>query len=115
MKHCYHRGRFTGGKDPLFCQNCGRSYDVRLCPRHHANPRSAEFCSQCGSPKLSVPQPKVFFGWKVVEFLILIRRLRVLQKYPDDPLRESRKCSTGWSTEAKFHPTMDLISPISSR
>lgn len=43
---------------PLFCNTCGRSYDVKLCPRRHVNPRTAEACSQCGSRDLSIPQPR---------------------------------------------------------
>lgn len=43
----------------MFCNFCGASYSVKLCPRHHINPRSAEACSQCGSRDLSQPQPKV--------------------------------------------------------
>jgi len=69
MKYCYQCGRLTSG-EPLFCQFCGRSYDVKLCPRHHPNPRYAEVCSQCGSRELSTPQPKVSFLWKVVAFLL---------------------------------------------
>src|SRR5438034_11249434 len=68
MKHCYHCGRLTSG-DPLFCNTCGRSFDKKLCPRHHPNPRSAEICSRCGSRELSTPQPKVFFGWRMLEWL----------------------------------------------
>jgi hypothetical protein len=58
MKYCYQCGRMTAG-EPLFCNHCGRSYDVKLCPRQHVNPRSAECCSQCGSRELSTPQPKI--------------------------------------------------------
>lgn len=43
----------------MFCNFCGASYSVKICPRHHINPRSAEACSQCGSRDLSQPQPKV--------------------------------------------------------
>jgi RNA polymerase subunit RPABC4/transcription elongation factor Spt4 len=68
MKHCYHCGRITAG-DPLFCNTCGRSFDKKLCPRHHPNPRSAEICSRCGSRELSTPQPKVSLGWKFLEWL----------------------------------------------
>lgn len=71
MKYCYHCGRLTSG-EPVFCQFCGRSYDVKLCPRLHANPRFAEVCSQCGSRELSTPQPKVSSWWKVLEFLLRI-------------------------------------------
>lgn len=56
MRYCYHCRRITTG-GPLFCNYCGRSYDVKLCPRLHPNPRAAEVCSQCGSSDLSTPQP----------------------------------------------------------
>lgn len=55
--------------DPLYCNFCGRSYDVKLCPRHHPNPRIAEMCSQCGSRDLSTPQPKVSVWWRILEWL----------------------------------------------
>ena len=58
MRYCYQCGHMTAG-EPLFCNKCGRSYDVKLCPRLHANPRSAECCSQCGSRELSTPQPRI--------------------------------------------------------
>jgi len=69
MKFCYSCGHATTG-DPLFCVWCGRSYDVKLCRRHHVNPRYAEACSQCGSRELSTPQPKVSLWWKVLGFLL---------------------------------------------
>jgi hypothetical protein len=71
MRHCYHCGRVTSG-EPLFCNFCGRSYDVKLCPRLHANPRYATVCSLCGSRELSTPQPKVSLWWKVLGFLLQI-------------------------------------------
>ena len=71
MKHCYHCGRVTSG-EPLFCNSCGRSYDVKLCPRLHVNPRYATVCSQCGSRELSTPQPKVSLWWKVLGFVLQI-------------------------------------------
>lgn len=43
----------------MFCNFCGASYSVKICPRQHINPRSAETCSQCGSRDLSGPAPKV--------------------------------------------------------
>jgi hypothetical protein len=58
MKYCYQCGRVTVGK-PLYCNSCGRSYNVKLCPRGHANPRNADVCAQCGSRDLSTPQPRV--------------------------------------------------------
>jgi uncharacterized membrane protein YvbJ len=68
MKFCYQCGRMTAG-EPLFCSSCGRTYDVKLCPRLHANSRHAEVCSQCGSRELSTPQPRVSVWWKVLEFI----------------------------------------------
>jgi len=69
MKYCYQCGRITVGQ-PLFCNFCGRSYDVKLCSGKHVNPRIAEVCSQCGSRDLSTPQPKVSAWWKLGEFLV---------------------------------------------
>ena len=68
MKHCYYCGRITAG-EPLFCNTCGRTFDKKLCPRLHINPRSAEICSRCGSRDLSSPQPKVSLVWKFLEWL----------------------------------------------
>src|SRR5579872_4890024 len=71
MKFCYQCGKASAG-DPLFCTKCGRTYDVRLCPRLHRNSRFAKVCSQCGSRELSHAQPSVSFWWKVLEFLAQI-------------------------------------------
>ncbi len=68
MKYCYECGRITAG-EPLFCNFCGRSYDVKLCSRRHVNPRAAEVCSTCGSRELSTPGPRVSFLWKIIGFL----------------------------------------------
>jgi hypothetical protein len=57
MRYCNHCHRITTG-NPLFCNFCGRSYNLKLCPHRHPNPRSAEICSQCGSRDLSTPQPR---------------------------------------------------------
>jgi hypothetical protein len=69
MKYCYQCGRITAG-EPLFCNFCGRSYDVKLCPRLHVNPRNAEACSQCGSRDFSMPQPKAPLWAPIVQFLL---------------------------------------------
>lgn len=71
MKFCFNCGHSTGG-EPLFCNFCGRSYDVKLCPRKHVNPRFADICSQCGSRELSTPQPKVSLWWKVLGVLLRV-------------------------------------------
>lgn len=57
MRHCSYCRHITAGQ-PLFCMFCARTYDVRLCPRLHANPRRAEVCAQCGSRDLTEPQPR---------------------------------------------------------
>ena len=79
MKYCYQCGKLTAG-EPLFCNFCGRSYDVKLCPRQHPNSRVAEVCSQCGSRELSMPQLRVPIRWRVIAFLlnVLVRILIVL-------------------------------------
>jgi hypothetical protein len=71
MKFCYQCGRMTPG-EPLYCNSCGRSYELKLCPRAHANPRSAEVCSQCGSREFSTPQPRVSVWWKVLELVVKV-------------------------------------------
>ena len=58
MRYCNQCHRLTSG-EPLFCNFCGRSYDSKLCPHRHPNPRNAEICSQCGSRDLSTPHPHV--------------------------------------------------------
>lgn len=70
MKYCYQCGRMTAG-DPLFCNTCGRSYNVKLCPRLHPNPRSAEVCSQCGNRELSQPQPRASFWNRALAYLVI--------------------------------------------
>jgi hypothetical protein len=68
MKYCYECGWTTAG-EPFFCNYCGRSYDVKLCPKLHLNPRLAEACSQCGTRDLSTPQPKIPLRWRIFAFL----------------------------------------------
>src|SRR5260370_27169328 len=58
MRYCNQCRRVTTG-EPLFCNFCGRSYDLKLCPHRHPNPRTAEVCNQCGSRDLSTPHPRV--------------------------------------------------------
>lgn len=67
--YCYNCGHLTPG-EPAFCNFCGRSYDVKRCPRLHANPRNADVCAKCGSRELSRPQPKVPVALKLLAILI---------------------------------------------
>jgi hypothetical protein len=69
MKYCYQCGKMTAG-DPLYCGTCGRTYDVRLCPRAHVNPRGAEVCSKCGSRELSTPQPRIPMSLRLLAILL---------------------------------------------
>lgn len=71
MTYCYQCGQTTGGT-PLFCNFCGRSYDVKLCPSRHVNPRTAEACSRCGSRNLSLPQPRVPLLWQILAVALLL-------------------------------------------
>jgi RNA polymerase subunit RPABC4/transcription elongation factor Spt4 len=75
MKFCYACGRLTPG-EPLFCNSCGKSYGVKLCPRLHVNPRSAEVCSQCASRDLSNPGPRVPLWSRILE--IFLRAVLIL-------------------------------------
>src|ERR1700733_6227625 len=58
MRYCHNCHKTTMG-DPLFCHSCGRTYDAKLCPARHINPRWANVCSQCGSQDLSTPAPRI--------------------------------------------------------
>jgi len=72
MKYCTNCHRITTG-DPLFCNICGNSYNIKLCPRLHPNPRAAQICSQCGSHDLSTPHPKG--GLATIPATLLLRIL----------------------------------------
>lgn len=53
MRYCVYCRGFNQGK-PLYCQYCGRTFDVRICSHcHHLNPQNALTCRNCGSPELS--------------------------------------------------------------
>lgn len=67
MRRCTACFRFQPGRPP-YCANCGRTFDVRLCPRGHRSPRHVSFCAECGSSDLSTatPPPSALFrfsGW----------------------------------------------------
>lgn len=69
MKFCFACGSVTPG-EPLYCSKCGCTYDVKLCPKHHANPRGAEVCAKCGSKDFSKPQPRVPVGLKLLALMM---------------------------------------------
>jgi len=41
--------------EALFCRFCAATFDLKLCPHRHPNPRDARYCTQCGSHELSRP------------------------------------------------------------
>jgi DNA-directed RNA polymerase subunit RPC12/RpoP len=88
MKYCYHCGHTTEGK-PLFCNSCGRTYDVKLCPKLHVNPRLANACSSCGSRLLSMPHPKVPVHWRVAQWVVQVVSAIVLVCLSYPPVREA--------------------------
>jgi RNA polymerase subunit RPABC4/transcription elongation factor Spt4 len=73
MKYCNECGKVTTG-DALYCSHCGRTYDVRLCPRQHVSPRGAEVCLKCGSRELSIPHPAIPIGLRFLFLLVRVLR-----------------------------------------
>lgn len=56
MRRCTQCFRFHAGA-PTFCAHCGRSFNVRICPRGHRSSRHVQYCAECGSAELSTPAP----------------------------------------------------------
>lgn len=56
----------------MFCHYCGRTWQVRLCPRGHENDPDAQFCGICGSADLTeTAGPMPLWIW-LIRFGILI-------------------------------------------
>lgn len=70
MRYCLSCRKVTSG-DPAYCNYCGKSYDVKRCPRGHVNVRGAEVCAACGSRDLSLPQ-RPLSGWHRVFHLAVL-------------------------------------------
>jgi len=71
MLFCTNCHRITLG-EPLFCSFCGRTYNAKLCPHKHPNPRNARVCSQCGSTDFTTPQPKPALWLTPLIFLLSV-------------------------------------------
>jgi RNA polymerase subunit RPABC4/transcription elongation factor Spt4 len=69
MRYCNQCHRLTAG-EPLYCNFCGSSFNVKLCQARHINPRSAEVCAECGSRDLSTPAPRAQFWLAPMLFLL---------------------------------------------
>lgn len=69
MRYCHNCHRLSA-QQPPFCNFCGCTFNVRLCPRLHINPRAARVCSECGSSELSSPQPKIPLLLRPVIFVL---------------------------------------------
>src|SRR3954447_15764946 len=68
MRYCHNCHKVTTG-EPLFCHSCGSTYDAKLCPARHINPRWATVCAQCGSRDLSTPAPRVPLSFRLMLLL----------------------------------------------
>jgi RNA polymerase subunit RPABC4/transcription elongation factor Spt4 len=97
MRYCNACHRITTG-EPLYCNFCGDTFDVKVCPRGHTNPRVSDVCSECGSRDLSTPAPRIGFFTRVFLhsvsvlpgiFLILISLL-LLTGFIEGILKDAR-------------------------
>jgi len=71
MRYCHNCHRVTNG-EPLYCHFCGSSFDAKLCPARHLNPRWAVVCSQCGSRDLSTPAPRIPLWLAPITFVLTL-------------------------------------------
>ena len=71
MRYCHQCHRVTTG-EPLFCNFCGSTYEAKLCPARHINPRTAEVCAECGSRDLSSPAPHLSFWFRALLHLLAL-------------------------------------------
>ena len=56
MKYCSHCRHLNAGR-PRYCQYCGHTFNVKLCPRGHINLPENLVCGECGSHDLTEPAP----------------------------------------------------------
>lgn len=77
MRYCLYCKRINTDH-PLFCQFCGRSFEVRICRScRHINPLEALTCGRCGGRDLSEPAGSpmlwlVFLKWIFWILVILL-------------------------------------------
>lgn len=68
MKYCPHCQQWNHGR-PMRCRYCGRTWNVKLCPSGHLNPRNANFCGECGSGNLSDPTERQSLFIKILKLV----------------------------------------------
>jgi RNA polymerase subunit RPABC4/transcription elongation factor Spt4 len=91
MRFCPHCRRLNPGR-PMICHYCGRTWQVRLCPRGHENPSDSQFCGICGSADLSeTAGPVPFWIWLIriaslIIFIVFIASLRLPEFHLTDQI-----------------------------
>ncbi len=73
MRYCPRCHHFNPGNLPI-CHFCGATWYVRLCPRGHENPPSAQYCGTCGSTDLSETagrRPWLLIAFKLFLWLLV--------------------------------------------
>ena len=91
MRFCPHCRRLNPGR-PMICHYCGRTWQVRLCPRGHENPPDSHFCGICGSADLSeTAGPVPFWIWLIriaslIIFIVFIASLRLPEFHLTDQI-----------------------------
>ncbi len=78
MRYCQHCRRFNPGR-PTRCYFCGYTWRVRLCPRGHENPASAQYCGSCGS--LDLTETAGRRSWLLITFKGLAWLIVILFAY----------------------------------
>jgi len=91
MRFCPHCRRLNPGR-PVICHYCGRTWQVRLCPRGHENPPDSQFCGICGSADLSeTAGPVPFWIWLIrvaslIIFIVFIASLKLPEFHLTDQI-----------------------------
>lgn len=78
MRYCPFCHRWNTGR-PQFCNYCGRTWHVRLCPRGHDNPPDTHYCGTCGSADLTdTAGPRAPWIWLIRLAVMVILILFVI-------------------------------------
>jgi len=94
----------------MFCEGCGKSFNVTICPAKHESSASASHCATCGSSELSTPARgiKLSAPNRLLAVVIGLILLRVLT-----PLLPTFICwivkGVGWLFSTVFAPILWLL------